>query len=164
MDGPRCDDFRTSVVPLPAFTLSGGWGILASALSLHCPSQSVTETAVLFVAFFGLPGGFSAATQEVEVSPTRHPGAKEAVKGEGPVARPGGGAHACAEVAAETEVNGEDLQAYCRVHVAGYRALRCVGFVDRWPPTASQRIQLEFKGRATGRVMPSDMAGGAMNA
>lgn len=117
-----------------------------------------------FVAIFGLPGGFNVVAREVEVFPTTHPGIMEVVMGEAPDARLGVGAYACVEVAAGVDVNRERLQAYCRGQIAGYRAPRCVDFVDGWPRTGSQRIQIEFKGRAAGRVAPSRMAGGAMNA
>lgn len=117
-----------------------------------------------FVAIFDLPGGFNVVTREVEVFPTTQPGVREVGMGEAPDARLGGGAYAFVEVAAGVEMNREGLQAYCRGHIAGCRAPRCVDFVDGVPLTGSQRIQFEFKGRAAGRVVPSGMAGGAMNA
>lgn len=117
-----------------------------------------------FVAIFGLPCGFYVVTREAEVFPTTQPGVREVVIREAPPARLGGGAYAFVKVAAGVQVNREGLQAYCRGHIAGYRAPRCVDFVDGWPLTESQRIQLEFKGPAAGRVVPCGMAGGAMNA
>jgi acyl-CoA synthetase (AMP-forming)/AMP-acid ligase II len=122
------------------------------------------ETAVPFVAIFGLPCGFYVVTREAEVFPTTQPGVREVVMGEAPDARLGGGAYAFVEAAAGVEVNREGLQAYCRGHIAGNKAPRGVDFVDGWPLTRGQRIQFEFKGRAAGRVVPSGMAGGAMNA
>ncbi len=117
-----------------------------------------------FLASFGLPGGFNVVTREVEVFPTTQPGVRELGMGEAPDARLGGGAYPCVEVAAGAEVNLEGLQAYYRGHIKGCRPPQCVDFVAGWPLTGGQRIRLLFKGRAAGGVMPSGMAGGAMNA
>ncbi len=99
------------------------------------------------------PGGFNVATQEIEQFLKTYPGVRQAVVVGVPDRRLGEVGYAYIEVHPGAEVSAEQLQSYCREHIASYKVPRYVEFTSAWPLTGSQKIRkLELKARAASKL------------
>ncbi len=95
------------------------------------------------------PGGFSVATQEIEVFLKLFPGVREAAVVGVPDRRLGEVAYAFVETEPGASVQAEALRTWCKAHIASYKVPRFIEFVADWPLTGSQKIRkIELKVRA----------------
>ena len=99
------------------------------------------------------PGGFNVATQEIEQFLKSYPGVRQAVVVGVPDRRLGEVGYAYIETQTGAEISAEQLQSYCRQHIASYKVPRYVEFTNAWPLTGSQKIRkLELKARAASKL------------
>jgi fatty-acyl-CoA synthase len=87
------------------------------------------------------PGGFSVATQEIEVFLKTWPGVREVAVIGLPDPRLGEVPYAFVQAIPGKAVDPEALRAYCKAHIASYKVPRWFEFVDEWPQAPGGRIR-----------------------
>tara|TARA_R110000787_G_scaffold131798_12_gene243932 strand:+ start:35231 stop:36889 length:1659 start_codon:yes stop_codon:yes gene_type:complete len=102
------------------------------------------------------PGGFNVATLEVEDFIKRMPGIKEVALVGVPDERMGEIGYVYIETEEQANVTSEDVIAYCKSQIAGYKVPRYVSFIKDWPTTGSGKIRkLDLRDRAVESISRS---------
>lgn len=86
-------------------------------------------------------GGYSVYALEVEAALARHPDVAEAAVLGLPDPRLGEQVVAAVHLAPGSTATEEDLLAFCREHLSGYKCPRRIAFVDELPRTGSAKVQ-----------------------
>jgi fatty-acyl-CoA synthase len=105
------------------------------------------------------PSGFNVSTAEIESFVRTFPGIREAVVVGVPDRRLGEVAYVYVQPEGSAKIDGDELIAHCKAHIAGYKVPRYVEVVSEFPLTSTGKIKkLELKERARESLAPNSAA------